>query len=114
MELNGAHAADRIEKLGDTIALALAGMFELVGKIVLMPGVGLQSGNAAVKILDGRPALCLLDGSISDRGFRGFQYSRAAFLQHRGEIVDVFDALPLALISNHAIPGQGPNVVGLD
>ena len=84
MELDGGDAADRIEKLGDTIVLAFAGVFELVGKIVLVSGVGLQSGNAALKILDVRPALSPRDGSIRDGGVGRFPHSRAAFHQRAG------------------------------
>jgi hypothetical protein len=73
-ELDGTDASNRIDNLGDATALALAGMLELVGEIVLVQGVGLQFVNAAVKILDVRPALGLRDGSIGDRGVGEFQY----------------------------------------
>src|SRR5229473_4670997 len=66
MELDGGDAADRIENLGDRIVLAFAGMFQLVGNIVLVLCVAFQSGNAALKVLDVHPALSPRDGSIGD------------------------------------------------
>ena len=52
MVLDGGDAAHGIENLGDRIVLAFAGVFELVGKIVLVLCIALQSGNAALKILN--------------------------------------------------------------
>ena len=53
-ELDGAEAAHGVDHLGDRTILPLAGMFELVREVVLVQGVGLDSVNAAVKILDVR------------------------------------------------------------
>src|SRR6516165_10521410 len=64
MVLDGGDAASRIDELGDGVVFALAGMFELVGKIVLVLCVTFQSGNAPLKILDVSPALSAGDGSI--------------------------------------------------
>src|SRR5229473_681852 len=89
MELDGGDAADRIENLGDSIVLALAGMFELVGNIFLVLCVALQSGNAALKILDCRPAPSPRDGSIRDSGVGRFPPPRAAVLQHLFESVEI-------------------------
>src|SRR5260370_30532471 len=66
MELDGGDAADRIENLGDGIVLAFAGVFELVGKIVLVFCIALQSRNAGLKILDVPPAPSPPDCRISD------------------------------------------------
>jgi hypothetical protein len=66
--LDGGDAAQRVDDLGDATALAVAGMLELVGEIVLVLGVSLQFVNAAVKILDGGPALRRRDGGVADGG----------------------------------------------
>ena len=47
-ELDGADAAHRIDNLDDRAALPFAGMFELVGEIVLVQGVGLNFVNTTV------------------------------------------------------------------
>jgi hypothetical protein len=94
MVLGGRDAAGRIEKLGDGVVFAFAGMFELVGKIVLVLCVAFQSGNAALKILDVGPALSAGDGSIGDGGVGGVPISRAANLQHIFESVVAPRRLP--------------------
>ncbi len=66
MVLDGWDAAHGIENLSDRIVLAFAGVFELVGKIVLVLCIALQSGNAALKILNVGPALSPRNGSIGD------------------------------------------------
>ncbi len=96
MVLDGGDAAGRIEKLGDGVVFAFAGMFELVGKIVLVLCVAFQSGNAALKILDVGPALSAGDGSIGDGGVGGVPISRAANLEHIFEGVEIDGAAPIA------------------
>jgi len=70
-ELDCADAAHRVDDLGHATALAVAGMFEPVDEIVLEQRASLHFVNAAVKILDVRPALSLRHGSITDRGIGG-------------------------------------------
>ena len=78
MVLDGGDAAGRIEKLGDGVVFAFAGMLELAGKIILVLCVASQSGNAALKIVDFRPTLSPRDGRISYRSIGSFPQSRAA------------------------------------
>jgi hypothetical protein len=66
VELDSRDAASRIEKLGHSIVLAFAGMFELIGKIVLVLGVALQSGDLTLQILDFGPVPSPREGSIVD------------------------------------------------
>ena len=66
MVLDGGDAAHGIENLGDSIVFAFAGMFELVGKIVLILCVALQTGNAALKIVDLPPELSPYEGRVVD------------------------------------------------
>lgn len=88
-ELDGADAAHRVDDLGDGAALAVAGMFELVGKIVLVQGVGLHFVNTAVKILDVRPAPSLRDDRIADRGIGRLPHPLAAVLQIVAESLEM-------------------------
>src|SRR5260370_13549965 len=111
MELDGGDAADRIENLGDGIVLAFAGMFQLVGNIVLVLCVAFQSGNAALKVLDVHPALSPRDCSIGDSEVGSFP--RAAVLQHTFELVEIVDAAPIPLIGGHAVPDHGLSATGL-
>src|SRR5260370_7188620 len=116
MDLGGGDAADRIHKLADSVVLAVlafAHVFELIGKIVLVLCIALQSGNAALKILDVRPALSPRDGRISDLEVGGFPKPRAAVLQHLFESVKIVDAAPLTLIGRHPVPGYRLSIVGL-
>jgi hypothetical protein len=83
MVLDGGDAAGRIEKLGDGVVFAFAGMFELVGKIVLVLCVSFQSGNAALKIVDFRPTLSPRDGRIGYRSIGSFPQPRATKLIFR-------------------------------
>src|SRR6266700_1985613 len=63
-ELDSVDGTPRIHNLDDSTGLAVAGMFELVGEIVLVEGIGLNFVNMIVKILDFRPALRLRDDGI--------------------------------------------------
>jgi len=113
MVLGGRDAADRVENLGDSIVLAFAGMFELVGKIVLVLCVALQAGNAALKIVDLRSALSPCDGSVVHT--RGGRLPRptAAFLQIERKILKIPFAVDIALVGSQLVPGQGPGIVRL-
>src|SRR4029077_541535 len=113
MVLDGANAAGRIEKLGDGVVFAFAGMFELVGKIVLVLCVAFQSGNAALKIVDLRPTLSPREGRIGHRSIGSFPLPRAAVLQQLFESVQIIDAAPIPVIGRHAVPSDGSGVVGL-
>src|SRR5260370_13327357 len=113
MVLDGGDAADRIHKLADSVVLAVlafAHVFEVVGKILLVLCVALQSGNAALKILDSRPALSPRYGGILDLGGGGFPPPPAAVLQPLFESVEIFHAAPAVPISRHAVPH--PNTCG--
>ena len=46
MEFDCADAAHRMEGFGYGVIVAMAHAFELAGEIVLLHGVGFQSGNA--------------------------------------------------------------------
>ena len=89
MVLGGRHAAGSIEKLGDGVVFAFAGMFELVGEIVLVLRIACQPGNAALKIVDLHPAMGPCDANIGNGGVGGFPISRAANLQHILESVEI-------------------------
>lgn len=111
--LSGRDAADRIENLGDSVVRAFAGMFELVGKIVLVLCVALQTGNTAPKIVDFRPALSPCDGGVVDT--RGGRLPRptAAFQQIERKILKIPFAMDIALVGSQLVPGQGPGIVRL-
>ena len=88
-------------------------MFELVGKIVLILCGALQTGNAALKIVDLRPALRPCDGSVVD--MRGGRLPRpnAAFLQIERKILKIPFAVDIALVGSQLVPGQGLGIVRL-
>src|SRR5260370_13284226 len=99
MVLDGGDAADRIHKLADSVVLAVlafAHVFEVVGKILLVLCVALQSGNAALKILDSRPALSPRYGGVHDLGGGGFPAPRAAVLEQLLSRLATVVASPLA------------------
>jgi len=108
-ELDSANAAHRVDQLGDGTVLAVASMFELVDEIVLVQSVGLLFVNAAVKVLDVRPALSLRDGGIADRGIGRL----AAVLQIVGESLEIIFAVDISLVGRQTIPSQRSGIVGL-
>jgi hypothetical protein len=73
----------------------------------------LQSGNAALKIVDFRPTLSPRDGRIGDGGVGSVPISRAANLEHIFESVEIDGAAPIPQIGRHAVPSHGSGVVGL-
>jgi len=61
--LNGADGAEGVEDFAHGVVF-LAGVFELVGEVVLLRGVSVEFVDAADKILDAFLALGLDDGGI--------------------------------------------------
>src|SRR5258708_27385452 len=102
MVLGGRDAGDRVKNLGDSIVFAFAGMFELVGKIVLILCVALQTGNAALKIVDLPPEVSPYEGRVVD--MRGGRLPRAAFLQIGRKILNIPLAVDIALAGSQLVP----------
>src|SRR5690348_10974192 len=96
MVLGGGDAADRIKDLGDSIFFGFADMFDLVGKIVLILCVALQTGNAALKILNVGPALNTCKGSVVD--VCGGRLVVAAFFQIGREKLKIVLASAIAQV----------------
>ncbi|HKE07688.1 MAG TPA: hypothetical protein VKB48_07640, partial [Candidatus Acidoferrum sp.] len=67
MVFGGAHASHGMENFADAVIFALAHMFELAGEILLVEGVGFDSVNPAVQILNVRPTLRLVEARVMDR-----------------------------------------------
>src|SRR4029079_4537218 len=107
MVLGGGDAADRIKNLGDSIVFAFADMFDLVGKVVLVLCVAFQTGNAALKIIDLRPAMSPCDGSIGDGGVGGVPISRARNFNHFFKSVEFNGAAPIAKTGRIAFQSHG-------
>ena len=111
--LDSGNTSHRVEDFGHGSALAVADMFELVGEIGLVQGIGLGFVNSTVKILDLRPALSLRDGSIADRG-GGVLPLPAVVLQIVGENLEIILALDISQVGCQTIPSQSPGIVGLN
>jgi hypothetical protein len=113
-ELDGADSAHRVDHLDDGAALALTGRFELVGKIVLVQGIGFDFVNTTVKIMNLRPAFGFGDDGIAEGGSGILPLPSAAVLQIVGENLEIIFALDVPLFGCQAIPGQSHRIVGLD
>src|ERR1700730_11123741 len=106
MVLDGGDAAHGIENPGNGVVLAFADMFDLVGKVVLVLCVALQTGNAALKILNVGPALSPCEGSVVDT--RGGRLVVAAFLQVGRKKLKIVLAFGIAQVGRQLVPAQGP------
>ena len=110
--LNRADCADRVEDFAHGIVF-LAGVFELVGEIVLLRGVGIEFVDAADEILDALLALGLDDGGIGGGCVGGFPGVVTLELQDAGDGAEIVDAVLVALIGGETIPREGFGEIGL-
>jgi len=95
--LDGADGADGVEDFAEGVVF-LAGVFELVGEVVLLRGVGIKFVDAAVEILDAFAALGLGDGGVAGGSVGGVPDGVALVLQNVGDRLEVVDAVLVALI----------------